>query len=1034
MFDALIRQSVVYKWSVVFATATLLFFGMSAFVRLPIDAIPDLTNVQVQVLTSANALGPLDVERFITQPVELALAGLPYLKEIRSVSRFGGSAVTVVFEDGLNAYFCRQVVAERLVRIRDAVPKDYGVPELGPMSTGLGEIYQFEVYGPSFDSMSLRSILDWDIAPRLRSVPGVVEVNTFGGMLKTYEVSIEPERLVAANISLEDIFSALEVNNRESGGGSVRRGRESIIIRADALVRSLKDIERVIVTEREGVPITIGHLGLVRFQPMLRQGGATRDGKGEIVAGVTMMLQGENSRVVAKLVHEKVQEINKSLPTGVIIRPFYDRTQLVNETLHTVAGNLLEGGFLVIVALFFMLRNMSAGVIAAAMIPLCMSVAFIGMKALGVSGNLMSLGALDFGLLVDGGIIILENALHRLGKRRRDLGRSLSFKERDDEIVLAALEVRSTTAFGEAIIAAVYLPILALQGVEGKLFQPMAITVLLALAGAFVLSLTFVPACAAVILSLNIKDDEAGPVKAIERLYRPLLSVGIQHPKFVLGIALFLLVACGSIAARMGAEFTPRLDEGTLVIECNRLPSTSLEESLRQAGVIERTLLQLAEVVTVVSKTGRPEIANDLMGVEQTDVYVVLRPRATWRKRISLEGLVSEMSDMLRAAVPGASFGFSQPIEMRMNELISGVRSDVALKIYGNDFGVLANLGQKAQSLLQEVPGAADLKVERVEGLPTVVARVDRLSLGRLGASASDVLDAIETIGGRPVGTVYEGKQRYELRVRLAERYRDNLDAIRRLPIKTKGHGLVLLGDLVNLTLEDEPIIINHEAGQRRLLIQANVRGTDLADFAEAAKASIERNLVLPSGYHVSWGGQFENFQHARVRLLVIVPITIVVIFAFLFATFRSILPTLLILLNVPFAITGGILALWGLGLPLSISAAVGFVALFGVAVLNGLVLVSQMIELTQAGHLPPAAAEQGARRRLRPVLTTALVASLGFLPMALAKGAGAEVQRPLATVVLGGLFTATLLTLLVLPSLYSWIVAPRTKPAIRKT
>lgn len=1021
MFDAIIRRSVAHRRYVMAATLILLLFGLDALRRLPIDAIPDLTNVQVQILTSANALGPLDVERLITQPVELALAGLPHLQEVRSLSRFGGSAVTAVFDDALDPYFCRQMVAERLVRIRDAVPKEYGVPEMGPMSTGLGEIYQFEIRGTGQDAMILRAMLDWDIAPRLRALAGVVEVNTFGGKLKTYEVSVEPQRLVAANVTLEQIFAALQENNRGAGGGSVARGRQSLVLRADALVRSLDDIRRIVVTEREGIPVTIGQLGSVQFAPMLRQGGATRDGKGEIVAGMAMMLQGENSRVVAREVRQEIEKIAKNLPQGITIEPFYDRTALVDQTIETVLHNLLEGGALVVAVLFIMLRNVRAGFVAAAMIPLCMAVAFIGMRALGVSGNLMSLGAIDFGLVVDGGIIILENSLHRLGQKKLALGRPLSPSERDQEVVLSTLEVRSTTAFGEAIIAIVYLPILALQGVEGKLFHPMATTVLLALAGAFVLSLTFVPACASAFLSLNVVDKPSPVVLFVERFYKPLLKRSLGSPFFVLGGALALLIASAICALQMGAEFTPRLDEGTLVVECNRLPSTSLEESLRQAGNIERTLLSFSEVQTVVSKTGRPEIANDLMGVEQSDIYVVLKPRQSWPAGKSVPDLVSQMSARLVAANPGASFGFSQPIEMRMNELVSGVRSDLALKIYGDDFAVLSRLGAKAQEVLQQVPGAADLKVDRAEGLPVLVARVNRLALGRLGASASDVLDAIETIGGRPVGTVYEGKQRYELRVRLAAAYRDNLDVIRRLPVQTKGHGLALLGDLAAIELEDEPVVINHEAGQRRLLVQVNVRGTDLASFAAEAQARVAKELHLPPGYHLSWGGQFENLERAKARLLVVVPLSLGLIFFLLYSTFQAAGPAWLILLNIPFAVTGGVLALCACHLPFSISAAVGFIALFGVAVLNGLVLVAQMRAFAASGMVAAEAAVQGALRRLRPVLTTALVASLGFLPMALATGAGAEVQRPLATVVLGGLLTSTLLTLFGLPTLYAW-------------
>ena len=1021
MLQWLISQSIRYRVAVLVGTVALVFLGARAFERLPIDAIPDLTNVQVQILTNAPALAPLDVERLVTAPIEVAMTGLPRVTEIRSVSRYGVSAVTVVFEDGTGPFFARQLVSERLPRAREAVPPEYGVPELGPMSTGLGEIYQFEVRGEGKSPMELRSILDWDIAPRLRMVPGVVEVNTFGGELKTYEVAVDPQNLVNAGVSLQDLFVALERNNRSAGGGAIRRGPEGLLVRGDALVSSLDDIGSIVVTTRKGVPIYVRQVGEARFGPMLRQGAASRDGRGEIVAGMAMMLQGENSRAVAKAVQQAVGRINPTLPTGVGIEPFYDRTTLVNQTIHTVAKNLFEGGALVIVILFLMLRNIRAGLIAAAMIPLSMLVAFIGMRIAGVSGNLMSLGAIDFGLVVDGAIILLENAVHHVSEERQRVGRPLSRAERDAVVLRSALEVRSATAFGELIIALVYLPILTLEGVEGKMFQPMALTVLFALLGAFVLSLTFVPALASLVLPAAAVDKPSPIVEATQRLYQPALRNALGRPMTALAFAVTLFAVSLTAARWMGSEFVPRLDEGAIIIETNRLPGTSLEESLRQAGIIEKTFRNFPELKTVVVKTGRPEIANDPMGVEQSDVYAILKPKGEWPGDQDHEKLVERMSNALRSAVPGAAFGFSQPIEMRMNELVSGVRSDLAVKIYGDDLPTLGRIGAQIARVIGRARGATDIKVDRIEGLPVLRAGIDRAALAQRGANASDVLDAVETIGGHTVGTVLEGRRRFALRVRLAPLQRGDLEAIQRLPIQTSGESFVPLADVAHFQIDDEPLVINREANERRLIVQANVRGRDLGGFADEAQAAVAAEVRLPAGYHLEWGGQFENLKRARSRLLIVVPLTLLLIASLLYMTFRKLSLALLILMNVPFAVTGGVFALLIRGLPFTISAGVGFIALFGVAVLNGLVLVSQIQKLREEGAAPGEAAEGAALRRLRPVLTTALVASLGFVPMAVATGSGAEVQRPLATVVIGGLVTSTALTLLVLPALYTW-------------
>lgn len=1030
MLERLIHASIRHRAGVLAGTLALVALGLRAFQSLPIDAVPDLTNVQVQILTTAPALAPLDVERLVTAPVELAMSGLARVEQIRSLSRYGVSAVTVVFEDGVDPYFARQVVNERLPRARQEVPAEYGVPEIGPMSTGLGEIYQFELAGKDKSPMELRSILDWQVAPRLRTVPGVVEVNTFGGELKTYEVAVNPSLLIAAGVSLQDLFGALERSNRIAGGGAIQRGPEGLLVRGDALIQSLEDVGNVVVGLRGGLPVYVRQLGEVRFGPMLRQGAATRDGRGEIVAGMAMMRQGENSRTVSKAVQAAVDRINPTLPPGVRIEPFYDRTTLVGQTIHTVAHSLLEGGALVIVVLFLMLRNLRAGLITGAMIPLSMLAAFIGMRALGVSGNLMSLGAIDFGLVVDGAIILLENAIRHVSEEREKLGRPLERQERDAVVLRSALEVRSATAFGELIIALVYLPILTLQGVEGKMFHPMALTVLFALAGAFVLSLTFVPAITSLVLPAATVDRESPIVSFATRLFEPALRATLRHPGRTVLAAVLVMAASVLAASRLGSEFIPRLDEGALVIEITRLPSTSLEESLRQSGVIEGILRKLPEVETVVVKTGRPEIANDPAGVEASDVWVMLKPREEWPAHEDREQLVEKMSGALAGAVPGAAFGFSQPIEMRMNELVSGVRSDFAVKIYGEDLATLGRIGADLGRVLRGVRGSADLKIDRVEGLPVLRAAVDRQAIASRGASPSDVMDSIEVIGGRKAGTVLEGRRRFDLRVRLDPKLRSNLDVLSRMPVRTRGDSFAPLADLARLDIVDEPLSINREAAERRLIVQANVRGRDLGGFADEAQAAIASRVKIPNGYRLEFGGQFENLQRARARLLIVVPLTLLLILGLLYLTFHSWAPALLILVNIPFAATGGIFALALRGLPFSISAAVGFIALFGVAVLNGLVLVSQARANLLQGSSPRDAAHDGALRRLRPVLTTALVASLGFVPMAIASGSGAEVQRPLATVVIGGIATSTLLTLLVLPAVFAWLGA-RKKPRV---
>ncbi len=1022
MFDTLIAFSIRHRVLVLALTALLIGLGLNALRALPIDAVPDVTNVQVQILTSSPGLGPVEVERFITIPVESALGGLPDTTEVRSLSRFGLSVVTVVFKDGVDIYFARQQVQERMAAARERIPEGHGTPELGPLSSGLGEIYQFEVKGEGASAMRLRDVLEWTISPRLRSVPGVVEVNAFGGELKTYEVQLEPGKLAAYGLSLQRVFEALEENNANAGGASIARGPEQVLIRGEGLVESLEDVgDIVLTTSPQGVPVLVRDVARVRFAPQVRQGAVTRDGRGEVVTGIVMMRLGANSREVVERVKQAVEAIRPTLPPGITIDTYYDRTDLVKKTLRTVAGNLIEGGLLVIVVLFIMLRDLRAGLITASAIPLCMLCAFIGMRALGISGNLMSLGAIDFGLIVDGALIIVENAVRHIAHQAQTLGRPLTREERDAAVLRAAVEIRGAAAFGELIIAVVYLPLLTLSGVEGKMFQPMAITVLCALAGAFVLSLTLVPALASLCLSRAAAERESPLVRHARRLYTPALAWCQARPRGVVGAAGGLLVLSLALLPWLGTEFIPRLDEGALALQAMRVPSVSLEESVRQTGLIETVLKRFPEVRTVVSRTGRAEIATDPMGVEVSDIYVMLEPPERWTTAEDREGLIAAMQRALEREVPGNAFSYSQPIELRVSELLSGARSDVALKLYGEDLEELKRTGDRLAVALARVPGAADVKAEQVAGLPVARIQIDRRAIARYGINVRQVLDAIETLGGKQVGTVLEGQKRFALQVRFAAEAREHVEQLESLSISSPSGQLIPLSQLARVVVEEGPAQVSRENLHRRLTIEANVRGRDLGGFVNEAREVVAREVQLPPGSWVEWGGQFQNLESASRRLALVVPLTLFLILLLLYGTFNAVRPALLISLNVPFAVTGGLVALAVRGMPLSISAAVGFIALFGVAMLNGLVLVSAIRKAREAGHSLADALREATQARLRPVLTTALVASLGFLPMAFATGAGAEVQKPLATVVIGGLLSSTLLTLLVLPTVYPW-------------
>ncbi len=1022
--SAIVEASLANRAVVIALTLLGVVFALRAAERLPIDAVPDVTNVQVQIITSAPALSPVEIEKYVTIPVERAMAGLPKTTQIRSVSKYGISLVTVVFRDDTDVYFARQMVNERMPEAQDAVLGAYGKPEMGPITTGLGEVFQFVVRNDRLSIMQLKELLDWQIGPQLRTVPGIVEVNTFGGEERQYQVILDPKRLQAARLSVSHVAEAIRKANANAGGGYLEIDRTHFVISSAGLVKNLEDLQRVVIgATPDGVPITVATVGEVQFGPRLRRGAASEDAKGEVVVGVTLMLIGENSRIVTAAVKAKLAALQSSLPEGTVIEPFYDRSVLVDRTIRTVGKNLAEGAVLVIAVLFLLLGDVRAGVVVALTIPLSLLFAVVIMEAFGFSGNLMSLGAIDFGLIVDGAVIIVENAARRLSEHRRMLGRDLTGDERKSVVREATLEVRAASVFGEAIIAIVYVPILALSGIEGKLFKPMAVTVLLALLGAFVLSLTLVPVLASYLLRPSVGQHETWILRKAHALYTPVLRRVKRARAATIAIAVLALAGAVVIFGRIGAEFVPQLDEGDLLVEVRRLPGVALTESVAMDTRIQRELLKLPEVQHAVSKTGAPELATDPMGIEQTDTYIALKPRAEWRPGLTKDDLGREIAEKLGAALPEAALAISQPIQMRSNELIEGVRSDVAALIYGPDLAVLASLGDTAAGALRKVPGVVDLRVEQVAGLRYLRVAPDRAKLARYGLAVEDVNQVTETIAvGHSLGFVLEGERRFGLVIKSDHAYAGELDALRSLPLRSVSGQLVPLGDVAALDFSVGPAQVSRDSLSRRLTVEFNVRGRDLLSTVSDARAALSTALRLPTGYRVEWGGQFEHYVEGKRRLAVVVPLALALIGFLLWMAFRSLRAAAVIFLGVPFAIVGGVVALWTRGLPFSLSAAVGFIALFGVAVLNGLVLVGFARHLEERGAAPSDAIFDAAQLRLRPVLTTALVASLGFLPMALSTAPGAEVQRPLATVVIGGLVSATLLTLLVLPVAYSLV------------
>ncbi|MEZ6136471.1 MAG: CusA/CzcA family heavy metal efflux RND transporter [Pirellulaceae bacterium] len=1022
MLQKLIEFCLANRFIVLVATLLMAVAGVEySALLLPIDAVPDMTNTQVAVITNAGSLSPVEVEQYVTYPIESVMGGLPQVEEVRSVSKFGISVVTIVFNEGTDIYFARQVVGERLGAAASQIPPGYGTPEIGPLTTALGEILQFEIRGADYTPMELRTMLEWEISPKLREVRGVTEINTHGGFYKTYEIRPDPDKLASYGIGLDEIFSRVEENNGSTGGGYVVHNNEQRFIRATALLHNESDMRSIVLRRSDsGLPILLSDVAVVEAAPMTRQGAVTRDGRGEAVTGLVMMLVGENSREVVARVKDRIEEIQSTLAPGVAIEITYDRSALIGRTLHTVEKNLVEGGVLVIVVLLLMLGSLRAGLIVALAIPLSMLFAANLMYAMAISASLMSLGAIDFGLIVDSSVIMVENCMHRLSKFTGNA------RERVAVIRDACIEVRKPTLFGELIIGIVYVPVLMLQGTEGKLFRPMALTVLFALFGSLILSMTLMPALAAIALPRKISSQDVWFIRVIKTCYRPLVRLAIAQPIATTAIAVAVFAISIPVAGRLGAEFMPRLEEGDLLVEALRLPSATIEGAAEMSTNIERILMEFPEVKTVFCKTGRPEIANDVMGVHQTDVWVILKDHHEWRAGLTRDDLIAEMDQQLNSRMLGVAFGFTQPIEMRVDELVAGVKSDVAVLLYGDDLDILAQKSQEIESVLQAIAGAKDVRADYQANLQTLTILPDREALARHGIDATKVLDVAESLGGRGVGVVVEGRARYPINVRIPLQWRENLDLIKQLPVAASAGKLIPLGELAELRIEETPPSVEHDNARRRTYVAANVRGDrDVVSFVREAQRAVAANVSLPPGYEIRWGGDFESLQSASRRLMLITPIVLLLIFLLLHTTFRSVSLALLIFLAVPMAASGGVFALALREMPFSISAGVGFIALFGVAVLNGLVWVSAAERARLSGQAMSKVTEQTALNRLRPVLMTAMVASLGFVPMALSTSDGAEMQRPLATVVIGGLITSTLLTSLVVPAIYPWF-APK--------
>jgi len=1040
MLSRIISFSLAHRWVVLAIVTALTGLGIYNFNRLAIDAVPDITNVQVQVNTEAPGYSPLESEQRITFAIETAMAGLPSLDYTRSVSRYGLSQVTVIFKDGTDIYLARQLINERLSEVKDRLPPGIE-PTMGPIATGLGEIFMYTVSskeGAQHDPMTLRTVQDWIVRPQLRQTPGVVEVNTIGGYTKQFHVLPYPDKLIAYDLTLQDVMTALANNNMNTGAGYIERFGAQYLIRSPGQIATLDDIRQITITKRNGVPVSIQDVAEIKLGSELRSGAATQNGK-EVVLGTVFMLIGENSRQVARAAAEKLESIKPSLPEGVELIPLYDRTSLVDKTIATVEKNLAEGALLVIVILFLLLGNWRAALLTAAVIPVAMLMTITGMVESKVSGNLMSLGALDFGLIVDGAVIIVENSLRHLAMYQTMHGSVPALKERLRIVREATVEVIRPSVFGVLIIMIVYIPIFALSGVEGKMFHPMAFTVVTALLAALILSLTAVPAAIALFVRGPVSEKENRFMQWAINIYTPALQFVMQRRWPVVTVAIAMVILSGVQATRLGTEFVPNLDEGDIALHALRIPGTSLTQAVEMQTILEARLRKFPEVAHVFTKLGTAEVATDPMPPSVADTFVIMKPREEWpNKRKSKAKLVEEM-ETAAMEIPGNRYEFTQPIQMRFNELIAGVRSDLAVKIYGDDLDTLVELSEKIEAVVASVPGAADVRTEQATGLPMLTVTPNRERLRYYGLDVASVQQALRiAVGGETVSQVFEGDQRFDLVVRLPEELRTDMDAIKRLPIRLAAQNdrevigdadmlgvahqpaeTIPLNEVADIAFTVGPNQISRENGKRRIFVTANVRGRDLGGFVSSVQTAIQNNIELPAGYWLDYGGTFEQLISATKRFSIVVPLTLLIIFGLLFMAFNSAKDAALVFTGVPLALTGGVAALAILGLPLSISAAVGFIALSGVAVLNGVVMLSFIRDLREKGIALEQAIFEGALTRLRPVLMTALVASLGFVPMALNVGTGAEVQRPLATVVIGGIISSTILTLLVLPVLY---------------
>ena len=1022
MIDRLISFSLKQRFITLALVVGMIALGGYALMTIPIDAFPDLTNNQVTIITEAPGMGAGEVEAQVTFPIEGAMLGLPRTEEVRSISKFGLSLVTVVFEDRVNTYFARQLINERLNEAKSRIPAGLE-PGLGPVATAFGEVYQYtlEDQRPSGSDqdrtanlLELKTLHDWFIKLQLRTVPGVGEVNSWGGLTKQYHVLVDPARLLKYNLTLRDIFARVAENNANFGGGFIEHRAEQYTVRGVGLLRDLKDIEKIVVASSQGTPIHLDDVAEVTVDAMPRQGATSRDGTGERVAGMVILLKGENGKSVTERVKEKIASLQAALPAGVTIKKFYDQSEVIDRTIGTVKRNLIEGALLVILVLFIFLRNVRASLIVAAVIPISMVTAFIVMRLLGVSANLMSLGAIDFGLIVDGAVVMMENFIRRLSHPEGD-------GEETSQTVIhqAAHEVGRPILFGVLIIIAVYLPVFTLEGLEGRMFTPMAITVCAALLGSLILALMFVPALSSLLLRKGIKEHEGKVYRFIEHTYTRQLDLAMRYRWITLGGAFFLVATAIGSLAFIGTEFMPRLDEGSILIETRKLPSVSLTESVEISRRVEQIVKGFPEVESVVTKLGRPDLATEAMGIHQGDVYVLLKPKEQWTSGRDKEGLIAALDEEL-SKLPGVAYNFTQPMAMRLDETISGVKADVAVKLFGEDLATLESKAQEIARVLEHVPGAADVQAETLSGSAQLQILLNREQLSRYGLNVADLQDLIETaIGGKVATTAIDGQRRFDVLVRFSPDWRGDPEKIAELPVTAPAGERLRLSDVAEVTVQRAADLISRENNQRRIVIQSNVRGRDIGSFVADAKTKIAAAVTLPTGYLITWGGQFENQERATQRLFIVVPLAMLLIFALLFIMFGSIKHSLIIILNVPFAMVGGIAALWIRGLNFNLSGSIGFIALFGVAVLNGVVMLAYFNKLRDDGLPVREAVRQGARTRLRPVLMTALVASLGFLPMAFSTNPGAEVQRPLATVVIGGLITSTFLTLFVLPLIY---------------